>query len=152
MLALALGVSACQTTDYEGKGHFLTNDTRQSVAPQQLSEISKSWKNDARAAFRTSQTDAGTVAWIADFIAVTEAQGTQGIGRCSALTALELKRLPLTRFTIYDDVKKVYRHYLPERYNEAWFVDSCGKRREWRVFYDPADRNPLTVLLWDAGK
>jgi hypothetical protein len=152
-LTVAIGLSACQSTNYEAKGRFLTNDNLQVIAPPQLSEISRSWKNDARAVFGRSKTDAGTVAWIADFIAFNEAQGTEGIGRCNVLTALELKPLQLKPFDIYDAVKRQPRKYSPVQYYEAWVVDACGKQREWRVFDDPMDpRNPLTVILWRASR
>jgi hypothetical protein len=147
---VAVGVSACQN-NYEAAGQFLTNDHLQVLAPAKLNEIAKAWKNDARAVFGGSRTDADTVAWIVDFIAFNEAQGTEGLGRCNTLTALALKPLPLQPFELYDAVKKIRRRYAPADYHEAWLVNACGKQREWRVFDDPADvDNPLTVILWRA--
>lgn len=153
IVAAAATLAACQSTDYVSKGRFLTNDDRQVITPSQLGQITQSWKNNPRAVFSTSRTDAGTVAWITDFIALNEAQGTEGIGQCTNLTAVELTPLPLRSFEIFDGVKRQRRQYSPIQYHEAWVVDACGKQREWRVFDDPLDaRNPLTVILWKADR
>jgi hypothetical protein len=68
------------------------------------------------------------------------------------LRAIEKRELPLKTFTVFDAAKKQKREYSPTQYNEAWVVEACEKRREWRLLDDPADsKNPHTVLLWSAG-
>ena len=149
LLSLVLLVSGCAAPQ-----GFDINDQRQLVGQIRLAGISTAWTNDAASVFQSSRTDPATVAWIVNFIAVSETQGTAGMRPCTSLTAQRLVPLPLKPFAILRMLPtQAVAHYAPREYNEAWFVDACGKTREWRVFDDPNDRkNPLTVILWNANE
>jgi hypothetical protein len=139
----------CASEPDPAKGRFIVNDQRSVVSPSRLAEISRAWKNDPVALFGESGAGPRNAMWTIDFIAVTEAGG---ISPCSDLTALDFQRLELKPFTILDMAKKQRATYSPAAYNEMWTVLACGKRRQWRIHDDPADKNnPHTVLLWSAG-
>ena len=145
----ACALCACESAVDPSKGRFLTNDRGTIVPPPRLAEISQFWKADPAATFGSSNAGKVNTAWTFEFIAVTEAGG---ISPCKSLTPVRMQVIGLAPFTIFDAAKNERRTYQPTKYHEAWFVDACGKVREWRVFDDPSYKgDPHTVILWRAA-
>jgi len=93
--------------------------------------------------FGQSKAGRHEVPWTVDYITATEARKA-----CHDLRAVEFRSLPLGTFTVFDAVEKQHRNYLSEKYHEAWIVEACGIRREWRILDDSSDRDgPHRALL-----
>ncbi len=146
---ICISLTACGTTSDPSTGRFLVNDVLEVVSPDLLKQIRSAWKNDAMAIYGDSKAGRLDAAWTIDFIANTEARGVQP---CTELRALEKRALPLKPFSIFDNAAKLKRDYSPREYYEAWIIDACGKSHEWRVFDDPADQSPHTVVLWSSER
>jgi hypothetical protein len=149
IFVICVVLSSCESTTDHSKGRFLTNDRGTVVGLSRLAEISKGWKSDPSLIFGSSGAGKINSSWTVDFIATTEAGG---ISPCNELIPVRLTRMDLSTFSVFNSVKNEKNLYKPEKYHEAWFINACGKLREWRVFDDPSYKgDPHTVILWSAG-
>lgn len=142
VFSAALLLSSCAD-----RGYYKINGQSVHVREAALADIEKAWKNQPQTIFARSA--APDVAWIIELIAVSEARGIGAEPPCKSLTAIGIKSLPLARFTLPSTAKQSLE-YSPVRYREQWTVNACGNERQWGIFDNPKDSDPLNVVLLRA--
>lgn len=148
-LLICASIAGCVATGPEATGRFVTNGQTAVLSHASMQELTTHWTNDAEAVFGGKWVGSRDAPWILDFIARAEARGPTP---CRDLKAMELARLGLKPFTYQRAYDGVMKTISPREYNEAWIIDACGVKHEWRVVDDPSDSaNPLRVLLWHVG-
>jgi hypothetical protein len=145
----AVILAACQTPtpDYS-EGRSITNSTTRTViAPEVLKKLRETWQTPDPGLLAQSKVGRD-VQWSFDYIATIESGGPTP---CSKLALRDIRQQEVKPFRVQDREGKPIS-FTPKSFYESWFVEACGRTREWRLLDEATDsRNPLRILLWRAA-
>ncbi|WP_077036687.1 hypothetical protein [Pelomonas sp. KK5] len=144
ILALAL-LAGCASDPNEGV--FVINDVvRPKLTEARLSEIRSVWTPGSQALSESTKARRLASYWILDLIADAELNW-RGECRQLELVAIRPREVGVTLPRRGSDGEM---HYLrAATYHEAWVINACGTRSEWRVLDDAANpQNPMRVFRW----
>jgi hypothetical protein len=147
--AIVTLLASCATTD-PNEGIFIHNGVEYpKLSEDRLQKIRSTWSSTSQPISESTKAGRQIAYWILDVIAHHESESDS---KCNSLDLLEIKKREVGLMLPLKTGPNETQFLRPATFHEAWIVNACGKRHEWRVLDDLANpQNPLRVFRSSAA-